>query len=493
MVDRIVAHRTRFLIGDEQGRYTGHDLLETASGISRQLGDRNNERIALLADPGLQYVSGMLGTWMSGAAYVPLCPAHPPAELEYIINDCEARVVLVQAGLRHLLPDSVTDRIIEIQTGRIPFTGFSCDPESDAMLLYTSGTTGKPKGAVHTHRSLQSQTDCLLHAWEWTCEDRILHFLPLHHTHGIINKLLCAMAAGAFCNMLPRFHAATVWEKLVTENYSVFMAVPTIYAKLIEHWEQSEKQTQQNYSAACKAMRLMVSGSAALPIPVLEQWKTISGHTLLERYGMTEIGMALSNPLHGERRPGFVGLPLPGVFVRVADEQHNDITAEGCMGELQVRGKNLFRCYYNKPEITAESFYTDAAGNRWFKTGDMVSIENGYYKIAGRMSSDIIKSGGYKISALEIENVLLVHPEIAACAVVGLPDITWGEKVAAALVMKSGKTITVDELKEFLQPLLAPYKQPTVIKLMNDLPRNAMGKVLKKDLLSLFVDCLEKP
>lgn len=486
MLEHIAAHASSVLIGDAHGHYTGTQLLEAGAGIALLLGNRANERVALLAAPGLHYVAGMLGTWQSGAAYVPLCPAHPPAELEYIIRDCDATVVLVQEELKHLLPELNGVRIIDLVINPQPPTVLKCDPETDAMLLYTSGTTGKPKGAVHTHRSLSAQVSCLVRAWEWQRSDRILHFLPLHHTHGIINKLLCALAAGAYCELLPKFDAAVVWEKLTTENYSVFMAVPTIYSKLIEHWETATPAQQHKASAACKALRLMVSGSAALPVPVLEKWKSISGHTLLERYGMTEIGMALSNPLHGERRPGFVGLPLPGVEVRVVDETGNDITGEGSMGELQVRGKNLFRGYYNRPEVTAESFVTDAPGHRWFKTGDMVNIENGYYKIAGRISSDIIKSGGYKISALEIENVLLLHPDIAACAVAGLPDETWGEKIAAALVMKAGKTITTDELKTFLKPHLAPYKQPTVIKLMNELPRNAMGKVLKKELVALF-------
>lgn len=486
MLEQIAAHTASVLIGDAHGRYTGTQLLEAGAGISLLLGNRTNERVALLAAPGLYYVAGMVGSWQSGAAYVPLCPTHPPAELEYIIRDCEATVVLVQDELKHLLPELPGVRVIDLIINPQTQTVFRCDPETDAMLLYTSGTTGKPKGAVHTHRSLLAQVECLLQAWEWKRSDRIMHFLPLHHTHGIINKLLCALAAGAYCELLPKFSADDVWEKLIAENYSVFMAVPTIYSKLIEHWETATTAQQQKMSSACNALRLMVSGSAALPVPVLEKWKTISGHTLLERYGMTEIGMALSNPLHGERRPGFVGLPLPGVLVRVVDESGNDITSEGSMGELQVRGKNLFRGYYNRPEVTAESFVTDEHGHRWFKTGDMVNIENGYYKIAGRISSDIIKSGGYKISALEIENVLLLHPDIAACAVAGLPDETWGEKVAAALVLKPGKTITMDELKTFLKPHLAPYKQPTVIKVMEDLPRNAMGKVLKKKLVALF-------
>lgn len=482
MLHHIARHASAELISDRNGTYSGEELLGYATAVADALGPREGQRIALLAEPGLAYVAGMLGTWQSGAAYVPLCISHPPSELEHVITDSEISVVLVQEKLQHLLPESAAALVLVIPTQKAAPRFPPIDPESDAMILYTSGTTGKPKGAVHTHRGLEAQVRCLVQAWEWSTQDRIPHFLPLHHTHGIVNKLLCALYTGARCDLLPAFDAQKVWQALVEEPYTLFMAVPTIYVKLIQHWEERDAAQREAYSEACRRLRLMVSGSAALPVSVLEKWKTISGHVLLERYGMTEIGMALSNPLHGERRPGFVGTPLPGVEVRVTDEQENDSTAEGCTGELQVRGANLFRCYWGKPEATTKSFTADG----WFRTGDMVAIDRGAFRIVGRLSTDIIKTGGYKVSAIEIEGVLLTHPAVRECCVIGLPDDTWGERVAAVLVLQPGATLTLEEIKAFSKNELAPYKIPTVLKLAESLPRNVMGKVVKGEVKPLF-------
>jgi malonyl-CoA/methylmalonyl-CoA synthetase len=230
----------------------------------------------------------------------------------------------------------------------------------------------------------------------------------------------------------------------------------------------------------CRRLRLMVSGSAALPVSVLERWREISGHTLLERYGMTEIGMALSNPLEGERRPGHVGVPLPGAEVRLVDEAGAPV-AEGVPGEIEVRGPSVFREYWRRPEVTRDSFR-----DGWFRTGDMAVVENGYYRILGRSSVDILKTGGYKVSALEIEEVLLTHPAIAECAVVGKEDEEWGERVCAAVVLRPDTTLSRDEIRAWTAERLAPYKLPREIRAVEALPRNAMGKVTKADVKKLF-------
>jgi malonyl-CoA/methylmalonyl-CoA synthetase len=224
----------------------------------------------------------------------------------------------------------------------------------------------------------------------------------------------------------------------------------------------------------------MVSGSAALPISVLEQWKDISGHTLLERYGMTEMGMAISNPYVGERKRGFIGQPLAGVSVRLTDEDGNEMS-EGTPGEIQVKGPNVFNEYWGKPDATAEAFTSDG----WFKTGDVAELEEGSYRILGRNSVDIIKSGGYKISALEIEEVLRTHPNIKDCGVVGVPDDEWGEIIAASLIVDE-KKLDFEELKIWLQDKLPGYKIPRKFMIQDDLPRNVMGKVTKKELAKLF-------
>jgi malonyl-CoA/methylmalonyl-CoA synthetase len=258
------------------------------------------------------------------------------------------------------------------------------------------------------------------------------------------------------------------------------MAVPTVYRRLIEAWADADAATRDAWSEGARACRLMVSGSAALPVPTLERWREITGHTLLERYGMTEIGMALSNPLHGQRRPGFVGTPLPGVEVRLVDDDGRPADA-GTPGQIQVRGSTVFPEYWRRPEDTRAAF--DADG--WFTTGDQAVVEDGAYRILGRRSVDILKSGGEKISALEIEDVLRSHPEVRDCAVVGVPDPAWGDRVCAAVVA-TAPTLGAEELRGFARERLAPYKVPKDFLLVADLPRNAMGKVTKPAVRDLF-------
>ena len=269
---------------------------------------------------------------------------------------------------------------------------------------------------VTTHRNIVAQVESLVAAWEWVPEDRTLLALPLHHVHGIVNVLACAFWVGATVEVHPTFSAEAVWERLASGELSVFMAVPTIYHRLIGAWETAAPAERAAMSDGCRSLRLMVSGSAALPVPTLERWREISGHTLLERYGMTEIGMALSNPLHGERQPGRVGSPLPGVEVRLVDDDGNEVN-DGIPGEIQVRGDTVFAEYWDRPDATEDAFDGD-----WFRTGDVAVRENGSYRILGRASVDILKTGGEKVSALEIEEVLLGHPSVAEVAVVGLPD-----------------------------------------------------------------------
>jgi malonyl-CoA/methylmalonyl-CoA synthetase len=348
------------------------------------------------------------------------------------------------------------------------------------MILYTSGTTSRPKGVVITHANLEAQISTLVQEWGWRDDDCTLCVLPLHHVHGIVNVVSCALWAGARCEFLPEFSPASVFASFDGGRVTVFMAVPTIYHKLITAWEKLPGDRQQSLSQKMRNFRLMVSGSAALPVSVLERWRAISSHTLLERYGMTEIGMALSNPLHGERRPGFAGTPLPGVEVRLADDSGNDVP-DGETGEILVRGKNVFLEYWNRPEATREAFGPEG----WFKTGDVAIVEKGYYRILGRNSVDIIKSGGYKISALEIEETLRLHSAVRDCGVVGIENEEWGEEVAAVVVTRESGA-DLEEIDRWLRSQLPPYKIPRRWAVAEVLPRNAMGKVIKKELKSLF-------
>jgi malonyl-CoA/methylmalonyl-CoA synthetase len=374
-------------------------------------------------------------------------------------------------------------------------------------MLYTSGTTSRPKGVVLTHGNLTAQVECLTEAWAWTQDDCALHVLPLNHTHGVVNILACALWNGAVCEFMGGFDAVRVWQRLASgtggvmtrasgeasppyaghdAGPSVFMAVPTIYSRLVAAWRDAAPEVKRAWSRGAAGLRLFVSGSAALPVSVLEAWREITGHTLLERYGMTEIGMALSNPLRGERRPGYVGTPLPGVEVRLVNEAGEDVAGRA-PGELLVRGPGVFLEYWGRPDATADAF----AEGGWFRTGDVAARENGVFRILGRLSVDIIKTGGEKVSALEIEAVLRDHPDIADCAVVGLQDAEWGECVAAVVAWRGPAAPTLPGLREWARERLSGPKLPRRLVTVSALPRNAMGKVVKPELARLFEGELE--
>jgi malonyl-CoA/methylmalonyl-CoA synthetase len=421
------------------------------------LGDPTERTVGILAPSSLEFVAALRGIWKAGAIAVPLQAQHPVAELEYLVADARLAHAFVHPACEPLAAKLGLAALPLARTaGAAPPA--PPRPEHGALMIYTSGTTSRPKGVVTTYGGLAAQVASLREAWRWEERDKTLCVLPLHHVHGLVNVLTCALESGASCELTDRFSAALVWERM--PGLTVFMAVPTVYTKLIEHWEKQDAATRARWGEAARGLRLMVSGSAALPAPVSDKWLAISGHRLLERYGMTEIGMALSNPYEGERRVGTVGMPLPGVSARLE------------AGEIQVKGPTVFREYFGKPEATRASFTPDG----WFKTGDIAELdEKGYYRILGRASQDILKSGGYKISALEIESALLEHPGVKEVAVVGLADPTWGERVAAAYVGEASG----DALAAWLKERLAHYKVPSAWKRVDSLPRNAMGKVQK--------------
>lgn len=347
------------------------------------------------------------------------------------------------------------------------------------MMVYTSGTTGRPKGVVTTHANIHAQIQSVVTAWEWTSADRALLVLPLHHVHGIINVVCSALWSGATCDVLPRFDAEVTWDQLASGSLSVFSAVPTLYHRLIQSWEAASPEVQHLRSAGARTLRLMMCGSSALPRQVLARWEEITGHRLLERYGMTEVAMALSNPLHGERRPGFVGRPLPGVAVRLMSEGAE--VPEGVPGDVELKGAGVFHEYWRRPAETAAVFHED-----WFRTGDTAIVDRGDYRLLGRQSVDIIKSGAEKISALEIEEVLRTHPAIAECAVVGVEDPEWGEKICAAVELRAGHDLALGDLREWAKTHLAPAKIPRALKCVERLPRNTMGKVVKPEVATSF-------
>ena len=472
------------------GVFTYDDLDDASKRVAGSLladnEDLNQTRVAFLVHPSFAYAAVQRGIWRAGGVAVPLAVSHPPAELEYVIRDSGAGLVVAdEASAPTLAPltRAVRARFVTVdealRAGRadgLPHLGSN----RRAMIIYTSGTTGRPKGVVSTHQIIGGQIASLVDAWRWTPADHLLLVLPLHHVHGIINGLGSALAVRATCEIPSSFDAEHVWERLASGEVTVFTAVPTIYHRLIASWDSASPEIRRQRSEGVRGLRLMMSGSAALPVKTLERWREISGHTLLERYGMTEIGMALSNPLTGERRPGCVGTPLPGVEVRLVDEAGNEVDA-GTPGELEVRGASVFLEYWRRPEETSAAFR-----DGWFRTGDVAVMEAGAYRLLGRTSVDIIKTGGFKVSALEIEEVLRTHPAIAECAVVGVSDEDWGECVSAAVELRDGATLSLGDLQQWAKPQLAPYKIPRALQHVSALPRNAMGKVVKPEVAGLF-------
>ncbi|GIW46920.1 MAG: long-chain-fatty-acid--CoA ligase [Deltaproteobacteria bacterium] len=476
---------------DNQGSYTYRELLAASSKVAAcllsGLEDLCEARVAFLVPSGFEYVATQWGIWRAGGIAVPISASYPLPEIEYVVDNSEAQIVVVHPDFKERIQPVIRSRNIRLllTTDAISYKKRSLlpqvEPSRRAMIVYTSGTTSKPKGVVTTHKNIEAQVVTLVSAWGWTENDHILHVLPLHHVHGIINALTCALWSGATCEMLPRFSAAEVWSRFMSGKITLFMAVPTIYEKLIAFWDSASPEEKRKMSESCSKLRLMVSGSAPLPVSTFNRWKSISGHMLLERYGMTEIGMALSNPLSGKRIPGYVGRPLPGVEVRLVDDEGKEVK-EGIPGEIQVRGPGVFLEYWKDPESTQRAFK-----DGWFCTGDIALEENGIYRILGRRSVDIIKTGGYKVSALEIEDVLRAHPFIKECAVVGVRDAQWGESVCAAIVLKEGCTLNLDSLRSWAKERLAVYKIPSRMLVLKELPRNAMGKVVKPDIVTLFM------
>jgi malonyl-CoA/methylmalonyl-CoA synthetase len=489
LIDRALGFDDRTAVSDGAGGYSYADLLgDSERGASRLLGSRadlGEDRVAFMVESTYSYVRVQWSIWRAGAIAVPLCLTHPAPELEYVLDTTRPTLAVASPAFAGLLAPLARARgidflAVEDLVGE-PVSLPDLSPARRAMILFTSGTTGRPKGVVTTHGNIAAQIRSLVEAWEWNEFDRILLTLPLHHIHGIINVVGCALWSGARCDMLTGFDAATVIDRISNGDLSLFMAVPTIYHRLIAHLEKASPSERQRFREGCGRLRLMVSGSAALPLPVLERWRDLTGHTLLERFGMTEIGMGLSNPLRGERVPGEVGRPLPGVEARLVDDRGVPL-GEGIPGEIQIKGPTVFSEYWERPGETAEAFTSDG----WFRTGDTAVVVDGRYRILGRSSVDILKSGGEKISALEIEDVLLRHDAVGEAAVVGVDDEEWGQRVIAVVVATA--PVEAEELKEWCRAHLAAHKVPKAYLFADTIPRNPLGKTLKPDVVRWVLD-----
>jgi malonyl-CoA/methylmalonyl-CoA synthetase len=450
------------------------------------LGISQGDRVALHLPKSLAFIYLHLAAMRLGAISLPLNPAFTATELEYFLSDSGARVLFSESSKEAELKAALTN-VASLETACFvdeeSFLALLPNkkpnlpdlyPESTALMIYTSGTTGRPKGAELSHKNLTTGINALHDAWAWQESDTLLHVLPIFHTHGLMVALHGALNAGASSVLVDKFDAQQSLDLLASKRFSVFMAVPTIHTKLLEKIAPHKLDLSH--------MRLITSGSAGLADDVFKAFQNTFAYTLLERFGMSETGMNLSNPYAGERRIGSVGLPLPGVEARIVNPATDEPLADGNIGEVQIKGDHVFKGYWQQPQKTAEAFTKDG----WLRTGDLgFRSSDGYYSLKGR-SKDLIISGGFNVYPPELELVLAQHSGIAASAVIGCPDKTWGERVIAIVELKANTRANSNEILGFCKKRLAPYKTPKEVHIVNELPRNAMGKVQKEKLRKAY-------
>jgi len=456
-------------------------------------------RIGLSSLPDRDWVEAFWAILLAGGSVVPISPLHPPPERAFFLRQSGARAQLVSASLAATMPESPVLRLV-FAAGRL-LTPLVSAPEttppdisaraaatSCALLLYTSGTTGQPKGVPLSHDNIWSCVQTLISDWGMSPADRLIHALPLHHVHGICVALLSAFCSGASTELLARYEPVQVLESAA--RASVLMGVPTQHKRLVDHLDGLPEAERQRCSERLRALRLITSGSAKLPEQLGRRLEALSGQYPLERYGMTEVGIVIGNPLHGRRKPGSCGRPLPNSEIRIVDELGRDVAPEQ-PGELRIRGSSVFEGYDADPAASAAAF-----DSGFFKSGDTAQwTPDGFVQILGRTSVDIIKSGGYKLSAIEIEEQLRGHPWVHDVAVLGVPDETWGERVVAVAVPALAARAEIErrgdaaaqELRDWLKQRVAGYQVPKQIEWRSELPRNAMGKVQKPELLRLLL------
>ena len=434
------------------------DLVGAGTSVAERVGGA--ERVAILATPSAATVLAVTGCLIAGVPFVPVPADVGVAERAHILTDSGAQAWLGEApadlaGLPH-----VPVRLHARSWHRYPEPG----PHETAMVIYTSGTTGAPKGAMISRAAVAADLDALARAWQWSEEDTLVHGLPLFHVHGLVLGLLGSLRVGnRFVHTGrpdPQAYAAA--------GGTLYFGVPTVWSRMV---------SDPVSARALAGARLLVTGSAALPVPVFDRLAELTGHPPVERYGCTETLITVSTRADGDRRPGWVGLPLPGMATRLAAADGSAVPHDGeSIGSLQVRTPTVFQGYRNRPQASADAFTADG----WYRTGDAAVIDaDGMHRIVGRESVDLIKSGGYRIGAGEIETALLGHPGVAEVAVVGLPDEDLGQRIVAFVVGDAAP----DDLIHHVAQQLSAHKRPREVRLVDALPRNAMGKVLKKELM----------
>ncbi len=451
------------------------------AGALVALGVKPGDRVAVQVEKSLAAVLLYLGCARAGAAFLPLNTAYTPAEIEYFLTDAEPTVFVCDPAKKDALagaakaakvahvetlgPDGKGSIVSRAATMPATFADVARGPDDLAGILYTSGTTGRSKGAMITQENLASNARALVECWKFTDKDVLIHALPIYHTHGLFVAINTLLMAGGTMIFLPKFDADQVMSYL--PRATSLMGVPTFYTRLLQHKGLTKEATAH--------MRLFVSGSAPLLAETHREFFARTGHMILERYGMTETNMITSNPFDGERVPGAVGFPLPGVTVRIADPETGALMAKGEIGMIEVKGPNVFKGYWRMPEKTSAEFRTDG----YFITGDLGMIDaRDYVHIVGR-GKDLVITGGFNVYPKEIETEIDGMPGVVESAVIGVPHPDFGEGVTAVVVRAKGAAIDEKDITAALESKLAKFKQPKKIFFVDDLPRNTMGKVQK--------------
>lgn len=494
----IARHRTpdklalEFRTDEQPARtFSYAELFDAAERLAAGLQDwglRKGDRVAFYLDNCPEFVIAYLAVIRLGAVMVPVNRRYRRREIDHILTDCEPRLLVTEEVQLPILDDVddedkacledvlVVEDLSEWQADAAGFAPPVVEGDDTALIMYTSGTTGRSKGAMMSHNNVLATMTGLLSAWAWERDDVLLLVLPLFHTHGLVVGLHCALAAGATTLLRRKFDATATVDELLSGEPTLCFAVPTIYVRMVDELRRRSAPIDMSH------MRLFCSGSAPLAPETFKAFRELTGHTMLERYDMTETGMNLSNHYAGPRVPGSVGTPLPGVSMRIVNEQGEDV-APGEEGQIWLRGSNVFSSYWQAPVKTAESFTRDELGRRWFHTGDMArqDPDSGYVTLLGRQH-DLIISGGFNIYPREIEETLTTFAGVREAAVVGTPHPEWGEVPAACLVVDD--EIDEDALIAFCKGELASFKVPREFHYFDELPRNAMGK-LQKHLIEL--------
>ena len=480
--------------GSEMSGGALHRLSGRIANVLTEAGVQPGDRVAMQTEKSAEALALYLACLRTGALFLPLNTAYTTAELNYFLGDAEPRVAVcapaAEATLRPVaeamgitlltLDGAATGTLVE-RAAEAPeeFTTVARRSDDLAAILYTSGTTGRSKGAMLSHENLLSNADALVETWRFSAADTLLHALPIFHAHGLFVATNVLLRVGGRMIFLPKFDVDTVLAQL--PRATAMMGVPTFFSRLLGDVRFTRELTGH--------MRLFISGSAPLLAETHRAFEARTGHRILERYGMSETTMSTSNPYDGERRAGTVGFPLPGVELRVVDTESGVEVPQGEIGILEVRGPNVFKGYWRMPEKTAEEFREDG----FFVTGDLARIDaDGYITIVGR-AKDLVISGGYNVYPKEVEGEIDRLEGVAESAVVGAPHADFGEGVVAIVVRESGSGLTAQEIQVALQDRLARFKQPKAIFFMGELPRNTMGKVQKNALREIFDDAFTEP